>query len=88
MLPAAHPYDLVPAWYPCAAPQQRLVGDTVLLEAALENATREAMLLDTITFLPAPAYTAERIAGGPGGGGGGGSGLAEFVDGDGDGPLG
>ena len=60
----------------------------MLLEAALENATREAMLLDTITFLPAPAYTAERIAGGPGGGGGGGSGLAEFVDGDGDGPLG
>lgn len=47
---------------PCM--QQRQVGEAVLLEAALENATRDPMLLDTVTFLPSPGYTAERIGGG------------------------
>ncbi len=48
--------------FPCM--QQRQVGEAVLLEAALENATRDPMLLDTVTFLPSPGYTAERIGGG------------------------
>lgn len=48
-------------------PQQRQVGDVVLLEASLENATRAPMLLESITFLPTPAYTAQCVCGGGGG---------------------
>jgi hypothetical protein len=44
-------------------PQQRQVGDSVLLEASLENATRAPMLLEGVTFLPTPAYTAHRVGG-------------------------
>jgi hypothetical protein len=33
----------------------------MLLEATLENATQAPMLLDAVTFLPSPAYSAERI---------------------------
>ncbi|KAL4458792.1 hypothetical protein ABPG75_013657 [Micractinium tetrahymenae] len=44
--------------------KQRHVGEAVFLEAALENATRDPMLLDTVTFLPSPGYAAERIGGG------------------------
>ena len=45
-------------------PQQRTVGDAVLLEASLENATRAPMLLDAISFFPSPPWAAERIGGG------------------------
>ncbi|KAI7836638.1 hypothetical protein COHA_009523 [Chlorella ohadii] len=44
--------------------KQRTVGDAVLLEASLENATRAPMLLDAISFFPSPPWAAERIGGG------------------------
>lgn len=44
--------------------QQRTVGDAVLLEASLENATRAPMLLDAISFFTLPPWSAERIGGG------------------------
>lgn len=44
--------------------QQRTVGDAVLLEASLENATRAPMLLDAISFFPSPPWAAERIGDG------------------------
>ncbi|PRW59506.1 trafficking particle complex subunit 13-like [Chlorella sorokiniana] len=44
--------------------KQRTVGDAVLLEASLENATRAPMLLDAITFFPSAPWATERIGGG------------------------
>lgn len=44
--------------------QQRTVGDAVLLEASLENATRAPMVLDAISFFPSPPWAAERIGDG------------------------
>lgn len=48
----------------CSVLQQRQVGELVLLEATLENATKASMLLDTVTLLPSPPWAAERIGGG------------------------
>lgn len=45
-------------------PQQRQVGEVVLLEASLENATKAPMLIDTITFMPSPPWAVERIGSG------------------------
>lgn len=45
-------------------PQQRQVGEAVLLEASLENATKAPMLVDSVTFMPTPPWAAERIGGG------------------------
>lgn len=44
--------------------QQRTVGEAVLLEATLENATRAPMQLDAVTFFPTPPWAAERVEGG------------------------